>query len=89
MSSSDQSLISLAGLDFHMLHLIQGEFTYFFNSYLPYSKDGIIVALDHHESACPGWPTLMTAYYGLGLVLTWTRTHGLTRVLQMLYYLTF
>jgi hypothetical protein len=60
----------------------------FFDRYSPYSKDGIIVDLDHHESACPGWPRLMTAYDGLGLVLTWTSTCGSTIVLQMLFGIT-
>lgn len=54
----------------------------------PPSKNGLIVSFDGRESAQHSWTRLMTAYYSLGVVMTWTRTHRSTMVLQNLFSVT-
>lgn len=54
----------------------------------PPSKNGLIVSFDGHESAQHSRPRLMTAYYSLGVVMTWTRTHRSAMVLQNLLSMT-
>ena len=57
----------------------------FYNNYSPYSKDETIVELEAADFVWHGWPRLVAASDGLGLVLTWTRTLGSTMVLQLLF----
>jgi hypothetical protein len=87
-SKSDQALITLIDMDFVSFHFIDKEFKYFFNNYMPYSKDRSIVEREVNESVWPSLPRLMTASDGLGLVLTWMQTCGSTMVLQMLLGMT-
>ena len=81
-SGSDQALITMTGLDFETFHFIEPDFKYFYDRYSPYSKEGVIVALqlDADDNVLKGRPRLMSAADGLGLVLTWTRTRGSTMV---------
>jgi hypothetical protein len=89
-SGSDQALITMTGLDFETFHFIEPSFKYFYDRYSPYSKDGLIVALqlDDEDNVLKGHPRLMTAADGLGLVLTWTRTRGSTMVLELIFGMT-
>jgi hypothetical protein len=66
----------MTGLDFETFHFIKPDFKYFYDRYSPYSKEGVIVALqlDADDTVLKGHPRLMSAADGLGLVLTWTRT---------------
>ena len=89
-SGSDQALITMTGLDFETFRSIEPDFRFFYNRYSPYSKDGVIVALqlDGDNNVRTGRPRMMSAADGLGLVLTWTRTCGSTMVLQLIFGMT-
>lgn len=89
-SGSDQALITMTGMDFETFHYLEPDFKYFYDKYSPYSKDGVIVALQHNsaDSVPKGRPRLMSAADGLGLVLTWTRTRGSTMVLELIFGMT-
>ncbi len=89
-SGSSQALITMTGLDFETFHSIEPDFRCFYDRYSPYSKDGMILALqlDHEGNVRTGRPRLMSASDGLGLVLTWTRTRGSTMVLQLIFGMT-
>ncbi len=89
-SGSDQALITMTGMDFETFHFLEPDFKYFYDKYSPYSKDGVIVALQHNsdDSVPKGRPRLLSAADGLGLVLTWTRTRGSTMVLELIFGMT-
>ena len=89
-SGSDHELITMTGFDFETFHFIEPDFRYFYDRYSPYSKEGVIVALqrDGDDNVLKGCPRLMSAADGLGLVLTWTRTRGSTMVLELIFGMT-
>ena len=80
----------MTGLDFETVHFTELDFTYVYDRYSPYSKEGVIVALqlDCDDNVLKGRPRLMSAAYGLGLVLTWTSTCGPTMVLELIFGMT-
>ncbi len=77
----------MTGLDFETFHFIEPDFKYFYDRYSPYSKDGVIVALqlDADDIVLKGRPRLISAADGWSLVLTWTRTRGSTMVLELIF----
>ena len=89
-SGSDQALITMTGMDFETFHFLESDFKYFYDRYSPYSKDGVIVALQLNgdDGVLKGQPRLMSAPNDLGLVLTWTRIRGSTMVLELIFGMT-
>lgn len=86
-SGSDQSLISLTGLDYKAFHYILQKFSPFYERYSPYSHDGAIRRLPIRVIR-RGRPRSMSAAQCLGLVLSWGRTRGSEMVLCMLFGVT-
>ena len=84
-SRDDQALINLTGLDFVTFDMVVYPFKFFFNNYTPFTKDGTIVALRKNNL---GRPRLISTADGLGLILAWTRTSGLTMTLELIFGMT-
>ncbi len=86
-SGSDQALITLTGLDFETFSYVLHDFEYYFDNFSPYSKDGLIIAVEKVGRA-KGRPRLISASDALGLVLVWTRTRGSRFVLEVIFGMT-
>ena len=80
----------MTGMDFETFHFLESDFKYFYDRDSPYSKDDVIVVLQLNgdDGVLKGRPRLMSAAGGLGLVLTWTRIHGSTMVLELIFGMT-
>ncbi len=77
-------------MDFETFHFLVPAFKYFYDRYSPYSKDGVIVALQlNGDDGVPkGQRRLLSAADSLGLVLKWTQTRGSTMVLELIFGMT-
>ena len=80
-SQSDQSLITLTGLDYRAFFYLCEKFAPIFNTYSPFGYH------DGEEELIPkgktGRKRVIVAEYCLGLVLAWTRTRGAISTLQL------
>ena len=86
-SGCNQALMTMTGFDFKTFHFINEKFKCFFNNLSSYSSNWMIIALQQNNSVRTGCKRLIFSVDGLGLVLTWTRTHGSNMVLQLIFYM--
>ncbi len=83
-SGQDDTMIATTGFNyasFHSLHLL---FKPYFDDFTPYTGDGRIRRLNPATKG-KGKQRSVTSITCLGLVLTWTRTRGSLRVLQLVF----
>ena len=89
-SGQDDALVTLCGFDHASFSALLALFEPIFNDYSPYSSSaggGLIKALKRRDKKL-GRPRGVTAVIVLGLVLTWTRTKGSNKILQVIFGLT-
>ena len=85
-SQSDQSLITLTGLDYRAFYYLCEKFAPIFNTYSPFGyRDGEEELI---PKAKTGRKRLILAEDCLGLVLAWTRTRGAISTLQLIFGMT-
>ena len=86
-SGSDQAMITLTGLDCETFSFVLQDFSYYFENFSPYSKDGTITPVQEIGRG-KGRPRIVSASDALGLVLVWTRTRGSKFVLEVIFGMT-
>ncbi len=85
MSMHKDAMIALTGFDYDAFLDIHDLFKPYFDNYTLYTKTGYICKLKNKKK---GRPRSVTSISGLALVLTWSRTRGSLRVLQLIFGLT-
>ena len=86
-SGSNQAMITLTGLDCETFSFVLQDFSYYFENFSPYSKDGRITPVQKIGRG-KGRPRIVSASDALGLVLVWTRTRGSKFVLEVIFGMT-
>ena len=85
LSMQEDAMISLLGLDYESFLDLHDIFKPLFDNYTLYTKSGYICKLKDKKK---GRPHSVTSISCLALVLTWTRTKGAMRTLQLIFGLT-
>ena len=84
-SGQDDALVATTGFDHATFNALHDLFKPFFDGYTPYSDNGLIVPIRRKKKGRRRTASSVTC---LGLVLTWTRTRGSLRTLQLTFGLT-
>ena len=82
-SGQDDAMITLTGFNYAAFHKLLGLFEAFFEAYTPHSKSGFVKRRNMSDKR--GRPRNIDAKGCLGLYLTWTRTRGSLKTLQMIF----
>ena len=85
LSMQEDAMISLTGLDYASFLDLHDIFKPLFDNYTLYTKSGFVCKLRNKKK---GRPRSVTSISCLALVLTWTRTKGALRTLQLIFGLT-
>ena len=82
ISNNDQGMITLTGFDVKSFHHFLDLFHPVFNKYSPFiDDDGFILKKEMGRR----WPQSIESMDCLGLLLAWSRTHGSTMALQLIF----
>ncbi len=84
-SRKNQALITLTGLDFETLEMVEYRIRYYFENYTPFPKDGTFIVL---KNKLIGQQRMLSSADGLGLVLAWTRSQGSLMIHELIFGMT-
>ena len=81
-SGQDDAMITLTGFDYQSFHRLLQPFSVMFEQYTPFTSSGFLRKITPKSG---GRPRKIDAKGCLALYLTWTRTRGSTRMLQLVF----